>query len=185
MLYTNKLDIEGLKRLGISFNTEEETERFASFIKDRFEIKVGEGISKTLSNEKIKQFVNTPDSEQPMWLIDNCPKYKEIWENCRRKFKEELVKYRFYIPGVKTTNNWEIESIDWLDLLPERYYKKLKEAGIDTIGELNYIDDDTLGHILEIWDSKEKEQVIKKIKEMKENVINEYYEECIELDDDK
>ncbi len=185
MLYTNKLDIEGLKRLGISFNTEKETERFASFIKERFETRVGEGISKTLSKEKIKQFENTPDSEQPMWIKDNCPQYREIYEECRKEFKDELLKYRYYIPGVKKIYNWEILSIDCLDLLPLRYFKKLKETGIDTLGELNYIDDDTLGKILDIWSSGETKRVIEEIREMMGNEIDGCYEECIEELDDE
>ena len=141
----NPLDTAGLKQIGISFETDEESNAFAELIREELEVRVGEAISAKLTKEQLNEFDALHGQEEASaWLGANCPDYRSIVRKKAGEFKSELLRHRKSIDGLDESFEMRVNSlpIAELKLTPDgRSYNSLKRAGIDTIGELRKVTD--------------------------------------------
>lgn len=141
----NPLDIDGLKQIGIDFETKEEAYAFAELICEELEVRIGEAISEGLTKTQLKEYDSLNNLiESQRWLEWNCPDYRRIVQRTAGEFKAELLHYRKSIDGLRDYYEMRINSmpLEELKLTPNgRSFNCLKRAGIDTIGELRLVSD--------------------------------------------
>ena len=135
-----RLDVGGLKQLGISFETMEESVAFAALIQEELEERVGRAISERLSDTQLDEFDSIVNAaEAKLWLRYNCPDYPKTVQSTVRRFIEELLQYRRSIDGLYDHYEMRVNSmpIENLDLTPHgRSYNCLKRARMQTVGDL-------------------------------------------------
>ena len=136
----NPLDIAGLKKIGIAFETDDESNAFAELIREELEVRIGEAISAKLNKEQLNEFDALHGQEETSaWLGANCPDYRQIVRQKAGEFKSELLRHRKSIDGLDESFEMRVNSLPIAELkfTPHgRSYNCLKRAGIDTIGEL-------------------------------------------------
>lgn len=143
----NRLDKGGLKKIGITFRTRQESDTFAEIVKTELEIRIGAEISKGLSEEQLDEFdrlVDGKDEELSDWLEKNVPDMNRKIHKAAGEFKRELINRRTMIDGVCDTYEMRINStpVERIGLIPwGRSCGCLKRAGIDTVGELRSVPD--------------------------------------------
>jgi hypothetical protein len=77
--------------MGLSAMPEEEKRRFLDYIQEELEVRIGERISRGLTDEQLRQFDSITDqAEATKWLEKNRPDYREIVTRTIEEMKEEI-----------------------------------------------------------------------------------------------
>lgn len=80
-----------LQEMGLSAMPEEEKRRFLDYIQEELEVRIGERISRGLTDEQLRQFdLITDQVEATEWLEKNRPDYREIVTRTIEEMKEEI-----------------------------------------------------------------------------------------------
>lgn len=80
-----------LQEMGLSAMPEEEKRRFLDYIQEELEVRIGERISRGLTDEQLRQFdLITNQVEATEWLEKNRPDYREIVTRTIEEMKEEI-----------------------------------------------------------------------------------------------
>ena len=100
------------------FKTKEERERFKDLVREDLEVRIGEEISRGMSDEELRVFDGLSEpSECAEWLHSHCPGFTDTVERVIAEVRSELIRYKDGIPGL-------------IDVLPEGF----RELEIRTIG---------------------------------------------------
>ena len=80
-----------LQEMGLSAMPEEQKKRFLAYIQEELEVRIGERISRGLSEEQLREFdmINNQE-EAARWLEKNRPDYREIVNRTIAEMKEEI-----------------------------------------------------------------------------------------------
>ena len=96
-----KLDARELASIGIRFSTEEETHAFVEIIMYELEVRIGEEISRHVSEEQLQEFDRcSSQTEITSWLTKNYPDYWLVVQAKMDELEKEILDYRDQIPGV-------------------------------------------------------------------------------------
>ena len=86
-----KFDEDFLQEMGLSAMPEEEKQSFLAYVQEEVEIRIGERISKGLSETQLAEFdAITNQAEAAKWLESNRPDYREIVTSTIEELKKEI-----------------------------------------------------------------------------------------------
>lgn len=84
-----------LKEMGLSAMPADKKQEFLNYIQEELEVRIGERISKGLTEEQLKEFDSiTTTEEAAVWLEKNRPDYREIVTRCIDEMKDAIAKNR-------------------------------------------------------------------------------------------
>lgn len=84
-------DEKFLQEMGLSAMPEDEKQRFLDYIQEELEVRIGERISKGLTEVQLNEFdLITDQAEAVRWLETNRPDYREIVSRTINEMKEEI-----------------------------------------------------------------------------------------------
>lgn len=84
-------DEQFLIEMGLSAMPEDEKQRFLNYVQEELEVRIGERISRGLSESQIEEFDQITDpQEAARWLEKNRPDYREIVTRTIAEMKEEI-----------------------------------------------------------------------------------------------
>ena len=96
-----EFDEKFLQEMGLSAMPEEEKKRFLEYIQEELEIRIGERISRGLSEAQLNEFdMTTTLEEARAWLEKNRPDYREIVNRTINEMKEEIRANRNALIGI-------------------------------------------------------------------------------------
>ncbi|MBQ3320928.1 hypothetical protein IJH72_02025 [Candidatus Saccharibacteria bacterium] len=96
-----EFDEKFLQEMGLSAMPEEEKKRFLEYIQEELEIRIGERISRGLSETQLNEFdMTTTLEEARAWLEKNRPDYREIVNRTINEMKEEIRANRNALIGI-------------------------------------------------------------------------------------
>ena len=96
-----KLDAKELANVGIWFKTDDETNAFAEMLSEELEFRIGEDITRQVSEEQLEEYERCiGDEEVQRWLEKNCPDYPTIVAKKREELEKEIIEYKTIISGV-------------------------------------------------------------------------------------
>ena len=86
-----QFDENFLQEMGLSAMPEEEKQRFLAYIQEELEVRIGERISKGLTETQLNEFDKITDqAEAAKWLEINRPDYREIVTRTIEEMKSEI-----------------------------------------------------------------------------------------------
>ena len=86
-----QFDEKFLQEMGLSAMPEEEKQRFLAYIQEELEVRIGERISKGLTETQLNEFDKITDqAEAAKWLEINRPDYREIVTRTIEELKQEI-----------------------------------------------------------------------------------------------
>ena len=86
-----EFDEKFLQEMGLSAMPENEKQDFLNYIQEQLEIRIGERISKGLTETQLNEFDLIADpAEAAKWLERNRPDYREIVTRTINEMKEEI-----------------------------------------------------------------------------------------------
>ena len=86
-----KFDEDFLQEMGLSAMPEEDKQDFLVYVQEEVEIRIGERISKGLSEAQLAEFDSITDQfEATKWLERNRPDYREIVTRTIEELKKEI-----------------------------------------------------------------------------------------------
>ena len=86
-----EFDEKFLKEMGLSAMPEEEKQRFLDYIQEELEVRIGERISRGLTEVQLNEFdMITDTNEARKWLEKNRPDYREIVNRTIEELKAEI-----------------------------------------------------------------------------------------------
>lgn len=86
-----KFNDEFLAEVGLSAMPEDQKQDFLNYVQEELEVRIGERISRGLSEELLNEFDAITDSgEAAKWLEKNRPDYREIVSRTIAEMKEEI-----------------------------------------------------------------------------------------------
>ena len=86
-----EFDEKFLQEMGLSAMPEEEKQAFLDYLQEELEVRIGERISKGLSEFQLNQFdMITDQAEATKWLEENRPDYREIVTRTIEEMKAEI-----------------------------------------------------------------------------------------------
>ncbi|MBR2725613.1 hypothetical protein IKF28_00970 [Candidatus Saccharibacteria bacterium] len=86
-----EFDEQFLQEMGLSAMPEDQKQKFLDYIQEEVEIRIGERISKGLSEEQLNEFdMITEPAEAAKWLEKNRPDYRQIVNRTIEEMKEEI-----------------------------------------------------------------------------------------------
>ncbi len=89
-----------LQEMGLSAMPEEQKQKFLDYIQEELEIRIGERISRGLSEEQLNEFDMISDpAEAAKWLEKNRPDYREIVSRTIEEMKAEIRANRAKLVG--------------------------------------------------------------------------------------
>ena len=90
-----------LQEMGLSAMPEEQKKRFLAYIQEELEVRIGQRISKGLTETQLNEFdmINDPE-EAAKWLKKNRPDYREIVNRTIEEMKAEIRANRQRLVGV-------------------------------------------------------------------------------------
>ncbi len=90
-----------LQEMGLSAMPEEQKKRFLAYIQEELEVRIGQRISKGLTETQLNEFdmINDPE-EAAKWLEKNRPDYREIVNRTIEEMKAEIRANRQRLVGV-------------------------------------------------------------------------------------
>ena len=89
-----------LQEMGLSAMPEEQKQKFLDYIQEELEIRIGERISRGLTEEQLNEFDMIEDStEAAKWLEKNRPDYREIVSRTIEEMKSEIRANRARLVG--------------------------------------------------------------------------------------
>ena len=111
-----RLDSKELASIGIRLEAEEETQAFADFINEELEVRIGQEISKRLTDRQLDEFdrCKTTDSAR-IFLERNCPEFRSIVQQQKDDFENEIIRYKSVISGAHLVVSDDLDKND----LPE------------------------------------------------------------------
>lgn len=84
-------DEQFLQEMGLSAMPEDEKQKFLDYVQEELEIRIGERISKGLTETQLNEFdLITDQTEAAKWLEINRPDYREIVMRTINEMKEEI-----------------------------------------------------------------------------------------------
>lgn len=89
-----------LQEMGLSAMPEEQKQKFLDYIQEELEIRIGERISKGLTEEQLNEFdIISDPAEAAKWLEKNRPDYREIVTRTIEEMKAEIRANRAKLVG--------------------------------------------------------------------------------------
>ena len=89
-----------LQEMGLSAMPEEQKQKFLDYIQKELEIRIGERISRGLTEVQLNEFdMITDPAEASKWLEKNRPDYREIVNRTIEEMKEEIRANRSKLVG--------------------------------------------------------------------------------------
>ena len=86
-----EFDEKFLQEMGLSAMPEEEKQRFLDYIQEELEVRIGERISRGLTEVQLNEFdMITDTNEARKWLEKNRPDYREIVNRTIEELKAEI-----------------------------------------------------------------------------------------------
>ena len=86
-----EFDDQFLIEMGLSAMPEDQKRDFLGYVQEQLEIRIGERISKGLSEAQLEEFDGIDDQvEAAEWLENNRPDYREIVARTIAEMKEEI-----------------------------------------------------------------------------------------------
>lgn len=86
-----QFDEQFLIEMGLSAMPEEQKQEFLNYIQEELEIRIGERISRGLTETQLNEFdMITTQEEAANWLEKNRPDYREIVNRTIAELKEEI-----------------------------------------------------------------------------------------------
>ena len=86
-----EFDEKFLQEMGLSAMPEDEKQKFLDYIQEELEVRIGERISKGLTETQLNEFdMITDQVEAAKWLEKNRPDYREIVTRTINEMKEEI-----------------------------------------------------------------------------------------------
>ena len=86
-----QFDEQFLQEMGLSAMPEEQKQAFLDYAQEELEVRIGERISKGLTEAQLNEFdMITDPSEAAKWLEKNRPDYREIVNRTIAEMKEEI-----------------------------------------------------------------------------------------------
>ena len=93
-------DEQFLQEMGLSAMPEDQKQAFLDYIQEELEIRIGERISKGLTETQLNEFdMITDQAEATKWLELNRPDYREIVTRTIEEMKNEIRANRANIVG--------------------------------------------------------------------------------------
>ena len=142
--YGNRLDWIGIVGMGIDFETKEELDRFVLIVRDELESRVGKIMCEVMDSEQVEEFEKLSEegiTDFREWLNINCPEYGTICKTATRQLKSEIKEHRDKIAGRKHNAYLDVCAmvLEQLPGLSSEEINAFKNAGIETIGEVDYL----------------------------------------------
>ena len=86
-----QFDEKFLQEMGLSAMPEDQKQKFLDYIQEELEIRIGEKISKGLTEAQLNEFDKITDqAEAAKWLEMNRPDYREIVARTVEEMKNEI-----------------------------------------------------------------------------------------------
>lgn len=86
-----EFDDKFLQEMGLSAMPEDEKRKFLDYVQEELEVRIGQRISKGLSETQLNEFdMITDPTEAANWLQKNRPDYREIVTRTIAEMKEEI-----------------------------------------------------------------------------------------------
>ncbi len=86
-----EFDDNFLQEMGLSAMPEEQKQQFLAYVQEELEVRIGERISKGLTEVQLNQFdLITDQAEATRWLEANRPDYREIVTRAIEEMKSEI-----------------------------------------------------------------------------------------------
>ena len=95
-----EFDEKFLQEMGLSAMPEDKKQDFLNYIQEELEVRIGERISRGLTEEQLQEFdslLGTEDAAK--WLEKNRPDYREIVNRCIAEMKDAIMKNRTKLIG--------------------------------------------------------------------------------------
>ena len=90
-----EFDDNFLQEMGLSAMPEDQKQQFLDYIQEELEVRIGERISKGLTEVQLNEFdMITDQSEATKWLEKNRPDYREIVNRTIEEMKAEILANR-------------------------------------------------------------------------------------------
>ncbi len=95
-----QFDDNFLQEMGLSAMPEAQKQEFLDYIQEELEVRIGERISRGLTNEQLAEFDAIADpADAAKWLEQNRPDYREIVTRTINDMKEEIRANRARLVG--------------------------------------------------------------------------------------
>lgn len=95
-----QFDEQFLQEMGLQAMPEEQKQKFLDYVQAELEIRIGERISKGLTEAQLNEFDAITDPvEAAKWLEQNRPDYREIVNRTIEEMKEEIRANRARLVG--------------------------------------------------------------------------------------
>lgn len=95
-----QFDENFLKEMGLSAMPADKKQDFLNYIQEELEVRIGERISKGLTEAQLQEFDKVTSTEEAaVWLEKNRPDYREIVNRCVEEMKEAIAKNRTKLLG--------------------------------------------------------------------------------------
>ena len=95
-----EFDDKFLQEMGLSAMPEDEKQKFLAYIQEELEVRIGERISRGLTEVQLNEFDMITDiNEARKWLEKNRPDYREIVNRTIEEMKEEIRAHRSVLIG--------------------------------------------------------------------------------------
>ena len=86
-----EFDERFLQEMGLSAMPEEQKQKFLDYVQEELEVRIGERISRGLTEAQLTEFDMLTDQAQiTAWLERNRPDYREIVNRTINEMKEEI-----------------------------------------------------------------------------------------------
>ena len=86
-----EFDEKFLQEMGLSAMPEEEKQKFLDYLQEELEVRIGERISRGLTEVQLNEFdMITDQTEATKWLETNRPDYREIVTRTIEEMKSEI-----------------------------------------------------------------------------------------------
>ena len=90
-----KFDEKFLQEMGLSAMPADKKQDFLNYVQEELEVRIGERISKGLTDEQLQEFDSLLGTEEAAkWLQKNRPDYREIVERSIQEMKDAISKNR-------------------------------------------------------------------------------------------
>ena len=87
--------------MGLSAMPEDQKQKFLDYIQEELEVRIGERISKGLTQTQLNEFdMITDPAEAANWLEKNRPDYREIVTRTIEELKDEIRANRAKLVGI-------------------------------------------------------------------------------------
>lgn len=95
-----QFDENFLQEMGLSAMPADKKQEFLNYIQEELEVRIGERISKGLTEEQLQEFDSLLGTEEAAkWLEKNRPDYREIVNRCVAEMKQAIEQNRAKLIG--------------------------------------------------------------------------------------